>query len=357
MASLYAIYHGPLGLKRIAERILSLTKILGEFIKKQGHSLYSDIYFDTLTIKLKDNNSSQLLEKALSKGYNLRPIDAQTIGITLDESVTENDMKSLFEIFRTSLYDLETTASIAEELNISSESPAMLPEKFQRKTLFLQQDIFNSYHTETEMLRYIHHLQSKDISLACSMIPLGSCTMKLNATTEIKWCFETIPFPIWEQEKALIDNALTKDLRNFHVWNYRRYLISMIEKQNQTSYAKNELDYTLTVLEKDFSNFSAFHYRTTLIPRVMNELSYNNLERKEFFNKELFLTKSIIYTSPDNYSVWLYHNWLLNSISRINDSLLLSNDVTLKLNYITQEIRMIKDLMTLESDNRRMLTS
>ncbi|KAG4300662.1 hypothetical protein PCK1_003091 [Pneumocystis canis] len=172
-----------------------------------------------------------------------------------------------------------------------------------------------------------------------------------------KWCFKNIPFPIWEQEKVLIDNTLTKDLRNFHVWNYRRYIISMIEKQNKTSYAKNELDYTMNILKKDFSNFSAFHYRATLIPRVMSELSYNYLERREFFNKEFLLTKSIIYTSPDNCSVWVYHNWLLNSISKVNDSLLLSNDITVKLNYITQEIEMIKDLMKLELNNKYLMNA
>ncbi|KAG4300704.1 hypothetical protein PCK1_003133 [Pneumocystis canis] len=216
-ASLYAIYHGPIGLKNIAERILSLTKILGEFIKKQGHSLYSDIYFDTLTIKLKNNNASQLLEKALLKGYNLRPIDTKTIGITLDESVTENDIKSLFDVFRTSIHDLETTTSIAKELNISSELPATLPEKFQRKTLFLQQDVFNSYHTETEILRYIHHLQSKDISLACSMIPLGSCTMKLNATTEmlgITWPKFNSLHPFIPRDQAEGYHILIKELEH-----------------------------------------------------------------------------------------------------------------------------------------------
>ncbi|KTW28013.1 glycine dehydrogenase [Pneumocystis carinii B80] len=185
MASLYAIYHGPIGLQNTAKRILSLTKILGEFIKKQGHSLYSEIYFDTLTIKLKNCNADQLLKKALSKNYNLRYIDEETIGITLDETVTEDDMKHLFDIFTISGYKLETPISIAKKLNISIESPAVLPEKFQRKKEFLQHKVFNSYHTETEILRYIYHLQSKDLSLTCSMIPLGSCTMKLNATTEM----------------------------------------------------------------------------------------------------------------------------------------------------------------------------
>lgn len=217
MASLYAVYHGPTGLKNIAKRILSLTKILGEFIKKQGHSLYSNIYFDTLTVKLKNCNADQLLKKALSKNYNLRPIDTKTVGLTLDETITENDMKSLFEIFHTSTCDLQTPISIAEELNISAKSPAILPEKFQRKTTFLQHDVFNSYHTETEILRYIHHLQSKDMSLAFSMIPLGSCTMKLNATTEmlgITWPEFNSLHPFIPSDQAKGYHMLIKELEN-----------------------------------------------------------------------------------------------------------------------------------------------
>ncbi|EMR09842.1 glycine dehydrogenase [Pneumocystis murina B123] len=217
MASLYAIYHGPIGLQNTAKRILSLTKILGEFIKKQGHCLYNEIYFDTLTIKLKNCNADQLLKKALSKKYNLRPIDEETIGITLDETVTEDDMKHLFDIFTISSYNLETPTSIAKKLNISIESPAMLPEKFQRKNEFLQHEIFNSYHTETEILRYIHHLQSKDLSLTCSMIPLGSCTMKLNATTEmlgVTWPEFNSLHPFVPSDQVEGYHMLIKDLEN-----------------------------------------------------------------------------------------------------------------------------------------------
>ncbi|KAG5518587.1 hypothetical protein PMAC_002983 [Pneumocystis sp. 'macacae'] len=216
MASLYAVYHGPIGLRNIAEKILSLTKILGEFVIQQGHSLYSDIYFDTITIKLKNRNADQLLKKALSKGYNLRPIDKETIGITLDETVTEDDMKCLFEFFSKS-NNIETPISISEKLNISLNSPATFPEKFQRKTAFLQQKVFNSYHTETEILRYIHYLQSKDISLVYSMIPLGSCTMKLNATTEmlsVTWPEFNSLHPFVPSDQAKGYHMLIKDLEN-----------------------------------------------------------------------------------------------------------------------------------------------
>ncbi|KTW28016.1 hypothetical protein T552_01880 [Pneumocystis carinii B80] len=174
-----------------------------------------------------------------------------------------------------------------------------------------------------------------------------------NIWSHRRWCFENTPFPIWDQEKAFLDLVLTKDSKNFHAWNYRQYIISMLEKQNKTSYVKDELDYTTTVLKNDFSNFSAYHYRTTLIPRFINELSYDYLERKHFFDEELFLTKSIIYTSPDNCSIWTYHNWLLNSICKLNDSLLL-DDVTVKLNYINQEVKMIEDLMELEPNKKCM---
>ncbi|KAG4304751.1 hypothetical protein PORY_001804 [Pneumocystis oryctolagi] len=162
-----------------------------------------------------------------------------------------------------------------------------------------------------------------------------------------KWCFENAPFPIWENEKTIIDSILAKDFRNFHIWNYRRYIIFNIEKQNKTSYAKSEFDYTTDIIKKDFSNFSAFHYRTTLISRIIKESSCDYLEKKKFFDKELLLVKSIVYTSPENSSIWLYHNWLLNSISKLNDSLL-SDNITVKLDYVNQEIKMVKDLMELE---------
>ncbi|KAG5518583.1 hypothetical protein PMAC_002979 [Pneumocystis sp. 'macacae'] len=171
-----------------------------------------------------------------------------------------------------------------------------------------------------------------------------------------KWCFENAPFPIWEKEKTVIDDILTKDLKNFHIWNYRQYIISKIEEQNKISCAKSEFDYTTSILKKDFCNFSAFHYRTTLIPRVIEEEYYTHLKRIFFFDKELFLTKSIIYTSPNNSSVWLYHNWLLHNISKLNNSLLLS-DITTKLNYINQEIKMIKNLMELERDKIHLMNA
>ncbi|CCJ28127.1 unnamed protein product [Pneumocystis jirovecii] len=172
-----------------------------------------------------------------------------------------------------------------------------------------------------------------------------------------KWCFENAPFPIWEKEKTVIDNILAKDLRNFHIWNYRQYIISRIEEQNKISYAKSEFDYTMSILKKDFCNFSAFHYRTILVPRIIEEESYTHLERKFFFDKELFLTKSIIYTSPDNSSAWLYHNWLLYNISKLNDSLLLSNIITIKIDYLNQEITMIKNLMELEEDKIHLMNA
>ncbi len=178
ISSMYALYHGPKGLRRIAMRIHSLSNILAEGVKKQGHTVIYKNYFDTLKIKLNHLESETLKNRAERNKINIRIYSTFEVGITINETTNLEDIDDLLKIFHPKE---ESEYSARDLVSISSD----LEEKFIRKSEILQQKVFNSFHTETEMLRYIHRLESKDLSLNASMIPLGSCTMKLNATTEM----------------------------------------------------------------------------------------------------------------------------------------------------------------------------
>ncbi|MBD1831440.1 aminomethyl-transferring glycine dehydrogenase [Cyanobacteria bacterium FACHB-472] len=173
MAGMYAVYHGPAGLRNIAENIHNLTVLLAEGLKRLGYSIGNENYFDTLRVELRDRNLEEILQRCQARQINLR-IDT-TIGITLDETTTLADVIDLLEIFALS----DSLPFTVEELAPKSNSP------FSRTSNYLTHPVFNRYHSETELLRYMHRLQAKDLSLTTSMIPLGSCTMKLNATSEM----------------------------------------------------------------------------------------------------------------------------------------------------------------------------
>ncbi|MDZ7964712.1 MAG: aminomethyl-transferring glycine dehydrogenase [Nostoc sp. DedSLP03] len=177
MASMYAVYHGPTGLKQIAENIHSLTVLLAEGLKRLGYSISSKDFFDTLRVELGRRNLKDILTAGEQLQINLRVFDATTVGISLDETTTSEDLIDLWQIFA-GTDDLPFTL---EELTSSSSS--YLP--LSRTSTYLTHPVFNRYHSETELLRYLHKLESKDLSLTTSMIPLGSCTMKLNATAEM----------------------------------------------------------------------------------------------------------------------------------------------------------------------------
>ncbi len=172
MAGMYAVYHGPTGLKHIAERVHSLTCTLRAGLEKLGFATGEFPCFDTLSVGVSSGTVEALLESAQAKQINLRTIDSTHIGISLDETTTSADVEEILRIFgaRTSLESVPTRE---------------IPIDLQRKSSYLTHPVFNSYHSETEMLRYIHKLQTKDLSLVNAMIPLGSCTMKLNATAEM----------------------------------------------------------------------------------------------------------------------------------------------------------------------------
>ena len=167
MASMYAIYHGPEKLKEIATRVNYLTRVLGSSLKDKGYELYSDNYFDTIRVKC---DSKKILKLGLKEGYNFWD-HGDSIGISFDETVEIQDVKSIIGIFE---------SSWIEPLEES------IPLDLIRTDSFMDHPVFNSYHSETEMLRYIHRLEVKDLSLNFSMIPLGSCTMKLNSVTEME---------------------------------------------------------------------------------------------------------------------------------------------------------------------------
>ena len=185
MAGMYAVYHGPTGLKQIAERVHAHTCTLRAGLEELGYTTGAFPSFDTLSVTVPAETTTELRTSAQSRQINLRAIDSTHIGISLDETTTSTDVEELLQIFaentRTSERQQKTSASTLPPFHPSTQIPVEL----QRETPYLTHPVFNSYHSETEMLRYIHRLQTKDLSLVNAMIPLGSCTMKLNATAEM----------------------------------------------------------------------------------------------------------------------------------------------------------------------------
>lgn len=179
MSGFYAVYHGPEGIREIAEQVHAVAVWIAEQLVRLGYKLCHDTFFDTLRIQLPDNVTLQEVRTiALGKEINLRYFDNGDVGISVDETTTQADAKRLVNLF-----------AVAAEEPTHDAGPipatAPLPEVFQRKSAYLTHEVFNKYHTETEMMRYIKRLERKDISLAHSMISLGSCTMKLNAAAEM----------------------------------------------------------------------------------------------------------------------------------------------------------------------------
>jgi len=180
IAGMYAVYHGPQGLQCIATRIHQMTVILAEGLRRLGYKLTHESFFDTLRIHVGAGNASEFIARAHSHHINLRQIGDEAIAISLDETVSSDDLIALFQIFAGS-----HAAHFTPEDLLASVSAAGIPERLKRTTPYLTHPIFNSYHSETELLRYMYRLQLKDLSLTTAMIPLGSCTMKLNATAEM----------------------------------------------------------------------------------------------------------------------------------------------------------------------------
>lgn len=187
MASMYAVYHGPDGLKAIAQTIHNLTQILAIGIKRLGYSISYEYFFDTLRIELPTNstdNIGSIISAADERNINLRIFEQTAVGISLNETTTVDDLIDIWQVFagKDELpFTVEELANENTSQNISQNISLLL----QRQTDYLTHPIFNSHHSETELLRYLHQLEAKDLSLTTSMIALGSCTMKLNATSEM----------------------------------------------------------------------------------------------------------------------------------------------------------------------------
>jgi glycine dehydrogenase len=181
MAGMYAVYHGPDGIKRIATRIHGFTKILDSELRELGYKQLHQIWFDTLKIDA-GTNAEKIHIAAMSAGFNFRHIDATHIGISVDETTQLEDIVAIKEIFAHASHAPHKHENLAEKY---SSLTIAFPESFRRATAYLQHPIFDIYHSESEMMRYIKSLENKDLSLTHSMIPLGSCTMKLNAATEL----------------------------------------------------------------------------------------------------------------------------------------------------------------------------
>ena len=179
MASMYAVYHGPAGLRNIAERVHRHASFLAERLREAGFALVADAFFDTLRVAVDARQADEIQGSAAEQGINLgRPSDGQ-LQISMDETTGAGEVRDLLRVFGVSL-DGEDPAAV-----IAREARPHLPERCVRRSGYLEEEVFNRHHSETQMLRYMAQLQAKDLSLVHSMIPLGSCTMKLNATTEM----------------------------------------------------------------------------------------------------------------------------------------------------------------------------
>ena len=176
MAGLYAVYHGPEGLARIATRVRGLTLALAAGLRRGGVAVADGLFFDTLRVEGIDDG--EVLGRAREAGYNLREHGAGAVGISLDETTTREDVAALLGVFGVRV--------AADEIDaLADEGEVELGHVFGRRSAYLDHPVFHSHRGEHEMLRYLHRLESRDLSLNTSMIPLGSCTMKLNATVEM----------------------------------------------------------------------------------------------------------------------------------------------------------------------------
>jgi len=206
ISALYAMYHGPKGLKNIAQRIHRLTSILASGLRAANSEVLNENFFDTLTLKIDAANMSSLLDRANKSKINLRIDRAEqdhTIGISLDECSTSNDVENIWQVILGEAAEELSTGDIDKQI-VSGEIAAVIPDSLARRSEYLQHPNFNNYHSETEMMRYLKKLEDKDISLTHAMIALGSCTMKLNAAAEmapISWPEFAKPHPFTPVEQ------------------------------------------------------------------------------------------------------------------------------------------------------------
>jgi glycine dehydrogenase len=179
MAAMYAVYHGPDGLRRIAERVHGLTLLLAEGLRRLGFDVLPKVFFDTVRIPVPKAQATHIATRANEQGINFRHYEDGSIGISLDEVSSEEEVHRLLHIFVGHDQLPFRLSDLADAIDLNYSAPLA------RTSTYLAHEVFHRYHSEHEMLRYLHRLQAKDLSLVHSMIPLGSCTMKLNGTTEM----------------------------------------------------------------------------------------------------------------------------------------------------------------------------
>ena len=207
VSAAFAIYHGPKGIKKIAETVSQLTKNFADKLKQSGCELYTDHFFDTVAIKT-FNETEKIYKNALEQHVNIRKVNSEMLAVSFDEKKNVYRANQLLKIFNCS-------ETIKETMN---ESLSNLPSNLLRKSTYLDHAVFNSYHSETEMLRYLKKLEDSDISLNRSMIALGSCTMKLNAVVEmtpVTWREFSQPHPFSPIEQMNGYRVLFTDLKNW----------------------------------------------------------------------------------------------------------------------------------------------
>jgi len=182
MAAMYAVYHGPAGIRRIANKVHGYTQVFESKATSLGYVVENSSFFDTVALDVSSvaENADVLHMAALDARINIRRIDNKHVGVTLDESISPNDLVALINVFASAG---SAPPIVLSDLRVPKGSK--IPLELRRTSEYLPHPVFNKYHSETEMLRYIHHLAAKDISLVHSMIPLGSCTMKLNSTSSM----------------------------------------------------------------------------------------------------------------------------------------------------------------------------
>ncbi|MDB6129856.1 MAG: glycine dehydrogenase, decarboxylating [Verrucomicrobiales bacterium] len=207
MAAMYAVYHGPGGLKKIAQRVVNMAHALRAAIEQAGYQFREGDFFDTFTIILNDRSAHAMAKKAEQKGINLRVLNDKEISISLDEATLQSDLEDIVSIF---------TSEKTNWDKVSKHHSFQV--NFKRTSPFLEHKVFNSYHSETEMLRYLKRLELRDLSLTNSMIPLGSCTMKLNATSEmfpVSWAEFSALHPFAPRDQAKGYSTIFQDLENW----------------------------------------------------------------------------------------------------------------------------------------------
>jgi glycine dehydrogenase len=211
MASMYGVYHGAEGLRGMSKNIHSLTATLAEGLTQLGYHQLNPIYFDTLQILVGNVSMENIKTYAEDAKINFNYINDDTLSISIDEKDDLNNINDILEVFAKSCNHSDSEDLIKEVLSGDyAEATARIPDVLYRTSTFMQHDVFNKYHSETDMMRYIKSLENKDLSLTHSMIPLGSCTMKLNAASEL--------FPLsWSEFGNLHPFAPAHQARGYHI--------------------------------------------------------------------------------------------------------------------------------------------